>query len=456
MKRPALVALVALAALAITVAWGAQQRGNLVRMQNLLNDEYQRSFYSTLTHVQNLEVLLGKALVGRGGSEEADLLAETCQEAALAQEGLTQLPTGQPIVARTSMFLNQTGDFTNALLRQVATGRQLSEAQWETLLDLHQQAGTLNTGLRNIERIVEEGGARLWELGPVLRVRRGALGTAPAPLMDNQLAQLDREVERFPTLVYDGAFSEHLDRRKPRAASGAPVTGEEARERALAAVDRDSDQLASRLIETTKGRIPSFRVEIADRRDRSGSRILVDVARRGGQVVWMLDTAGPGGSSITISEARRKAEEYLKRQRKLVDVATVASEMQSEGAVTFDLAPRQDGVILYTDLIKVTVDLEEGRVTGLNALNWMMNHQSRELPAPVLSAAEAARGLHPRFKIADNRLALIPIAGGREVLAWQIRGETAGNTYLVFVNAENGNREQIFQVVETPEGILTI
>jgi|Deesub1362A_J573_1020465.scaffolds.fasta_scaffold00215_48 germination protein YpeB len=454
MRRPILVALVA--ALAVVSAWGLEQRNARVHLENLLNSEYQRSFYNTLAQVQSLEVLLGKVLVGGGGAEDADLLARTWQEAALAQRDLTQLPVQPEILARTSKFLNQTAEFTNLLLRQVSTGRPLTDEQWETLRQLQQQAGRLNTQLRVVERNVEADGVRPWELGRELRVRRGALGALPPRPVDNELEQLNREVERFPTLVYDGAFSDQLDRRVPRAASGPPITAAEARKRALAAVDLPDRELTARVIATTRGRIPSYRVKINDRRARgTEAPILVDVARRGGEVVWMLDTGTPGPPKLSIGEARKKAERYLEKRGR-GDVEVVSSERQAGGTVTFNCVPRQNGVLLYTDVVKVTVALEDGRVTGLNAADYVMSHHARELPPPALNAEEAARGLNPRFRIENARLALIPTESGGEVLAWQLRGEVAGNTYLVFVNAQNGNREKILQVVETPEGTLTI
>lgn len=140
-------------------------------------------------------MLLGKALIGGSGPEDADLLAQAWREATLAQRDLTQLPVRPEIVGRTSKFLNQVGEFTNVLLRQVSAGEPLTGEQWETLRRLHQEAGTLNTQLRNVERNVEAAGARLWELGREFRATRGALGATPSRPLDPELEQLNREVE---------------------------------------------------------------------------------------------------------------------------------------------------------------------------------------------------------------------------------------------------------------------
>ncbi len=206
---------------------------------------------------------------------------------------------------------------------------------------------------------------------------------------------------------------------------------------------------------TTRGRIPSYRVEITERNGRNGDRFLVDVARRGGEVVWMLDTRTPGPPAVSVAEARRTAQAYLNRLGR-PDMEAVSSERQGRGTVLFTFAPRQEDVLLYTDMIKVTVALDEGRVSGLNAIDYVMYHQPRELPAPAISAAAACRGLNPDFVVRSARLVLIPTTGGGEALAWELRGERAGNQYLVYVNAEDGRRENILQVVETAEGTLTI
>ncbi|MEW6540331.1 MAG: germination protein YpeB [Bacillota bacterium] len=455
MKRPILVALVSLAVLAVISAWAFEQWSARRHFENLLNAEYQRSFFDTVLNVRSLEVLLGKALVGDGGPQDAGLLGETWQEAVLAQRDLSRLPVQPAVIGRTSQFLNQVGEFTNLLMRQTAAGRPPSPDQWNTLEELHRQAGILNTQLQAVQRRVEADGARYWEIAPELRAHRGALRPAPPDPANNELETVNREMEQFPTLVYDGAFSEHMDRRVPRAATGAPTSETEARERALAVVDRPRTQLAARVTGTTKGRIPSYRVEVTERNGRNGDRFLVDVARRGGEVVWMLDTRTPGTPTVSVAEARRRAQAYLNRLGR-PDMEAVSSEQQGRGTVLFTFAPRQEGVLLYTDMIKVTVALDEGRVSGLNAIDYVMYHQPRELPAPAISAAAARRGLNPDFAVRSARLVLIPTTGGGEALAWELRGERVGNQYLVYVNAEDGRREKILQVVETEDGTLTI
>ncbi|MDP3049832.1 MAG: germination protein YpeB, partial [Eubacteriales bacterium] len=98
----------------VSFAWGLDQSRTRVQMENFLNNEYQRSFYDTLSQVRGLEVLLGKSLAVCGDSEDTRLFAEIYQQALAAQSNLTRLPVEGIAVARTTKFLNQVGDFSSS------------------------------------------------------------------------------------------------------------------------------------------------------------------------------------------------------------------------------------------------------------------------------------------------------------------------------------------------------
>ena len=52
------------------------------------------------------------------------------------------------------------------------------------------------------------------------------------------------------------------------------------------------------------------------------------------------------------------------------------------GAVVFNYAATQNGVVLYADLVKVTVDRNTKTVIGLDAQNYLFSHRTRELSPP--------------------------------------------------------------------------
>ena len=85
-----------------------------------------------------------------------------------------------------------------------------------------------------------------------------------------------------------------------------------------------------------------------------------------------------------------------------------------------------------------------------------MNHCERELSAPALTVDEAKERISTELEVSATKLALVPKDSMREVLCYEFKGAFAGKNFLVYVNAENGREEEIFILLESEEGILTV
>lgn len=76
------------------------------------------------------------------------------------------------------------------------------------------------------------------------------------------------------------------------------------------------------------------------------------------------------------------------------------------GDAVINYACVQDGVLLYSDLIKVWVNVQSGEVTGIEATNYYMSHLPRELPAPTVTQEQAAYCLSTAVQVESVRMAL--------------------------------------------------
>jgi len=129
---------------------------------------------------------------------------------------------------------------------------------------------------------------------------------------------------------------------------------------------------------------------------------------------------------------------------------------QGAGMVIFNFAATQNGVILYTDQIKVTVALDNGQILGIEATDYLMTHHQRVIAKPSLTLAQARGKLSPHLtRINSGRLTLIPKETANEVLAYEFRGELNQDTFLIYINASNGKEEQVLRLVRNKEGILS-
>ncbi|WP_027717977.1 germination protein YpeB [Desulfovirgula thermocuniculi] len=429
--------------------WGYQQSLARQRLTTVLNNKYYRSFYDLLENVQNLEVLLSKSLVAGGQGTKSRLLMDLWQRANAAQASLNQLPVGDALTGRTAKFLTQVGDYAYALLLQISQGKEVTESQWQTLQALYQQARDLNGDLAELEARLAGGKLVLSELA-----REGGrlLGRKGPQLASGDFQAIEKRMSRFPTLIYDGPFSDHLEKREPRGLSGGSISAEEAGRRAREFV-RGGDYEVARVGEVG-GKIPSYLVELKPKVGRAHG-VTVAVTKQGGHLNWLTAARAVGAPALSIEQARQKARDYL-ASLGYRDLVPVYFERQN-ATVVVNFAATQEGVILYPDQIKVAVGLDNGEILGIEASGYLMNHRPRHLPRPQLSATEARQRLNPRLQeVRGGRLVLIPLGIDKEKLAYEFAGRLDRDLFLVYINAADGREEQILRVVHNPEGVLTL
>ena len=121
------------------------------------------------------------------------------------------------------------------------------------------------------------------------------------------------------------------------------------------------------------------------------------------------------------------------------------------GMATLSYASVQDGVILYPDLIKVQVRMDNLHVVGLEARHYLTSHTQRADLRPSVSEEEARGALSDRLTNVTGRLCVIP-QNGREYLCWEFTGDYHDNTYFVYIDALTGKQRDIQLLVQTSLG----
>jgi len=440
--------------LGATGYWGYNQFTVRKQLETALSNKYYRSFYDTLNNMQNMEVLLSKLLIAQAPQQDIKLLTEIWQRANAAQANLNQLPLSNINMGRTSKFLTQVGDYSFTLSNKVSAGQKKNSKDWETIKSLYKSASTLNTDLQDIEKQIASG--KLY-LGELTRQTGRVLQKKGPGLASNNFQTVEKHSQEIPALIYDGPFSDHLKKSRPLGLTGANITADQARKRALDFFDRRYPQgnYVVEKVNLNKGKVRTYDVNIVSRLPKSDERATVSVSETGGHIVWYTNSRRIGKAGISIEQAREKAKQFLARQ----GYRNILSTYYEQGGdvVIFNFAPLQNGVVLYPDQIKVTVALDNGQILGTEAMSYLMNHHQRDLPRPRLTAAKAKANLSPHLKnITGGHLVLIPVGTNKEQLTYEFRGKMDNDTFLVYINALDGKEEQVLRLVRSQEGILTL
>lgn len=435
--------------------WGYRQHNDKQVLQTALNNNYQRAFYSLADHVQNMEVLLGKSLVATGPGSNEELFEDIWQRSNRALDNLTQLPVSDALLGRTAKFITQLGDYARMLAEQTAGGRPVTPEQWNTLNRLYEQASVLNRELGKIHSEVADGSYNFYELAASGQRRLGRQGRE---LAGAGFQTIDKEMQGYPTLIYDGPFSDHLERGKARGVTGDKISTSRARSVALRYYDRKGAQnVIAQVTGEVEGNIPAYRVEIVQRRGGTvvGDPTVADVSKQGGHLIWMLTPRRVTSTRLDLEQGRSRAEDYLKKHG--YDNMRLSYHQRNDNTVTFNYVLMQNGVIIYPDLIKVTVALDNGQVVGMDARGYLMSHRQRRLPEPKLTEQEARALVSDRLSLqGQGRLVLIPLEVDKEKLTWEFKGEMRGDTYLVYINALDGKEEKVLRLINSGNGTLTM
>ena len=130
--------------------------------------------------------------------------------------------------------------------------------------------------------------------------------------------------------------------------------------------------------------------------------------------------------------------------------------LKQDGIVTINYAYTQNDVVMYPDLIKLKIALDNGEVLGIETTGYLNSHQERSLATPKISIEEAKKNLNKNLEIISEGLAVIPTEWKTEIQCYEFKGKVDDTEFLVYINSENGREEDILVIINTPNGTLTM
>ena len=157
---------------------------------------------------------------------------------------------------------------------------------------------------------------------------------------------------------------------------------------------------------------------------------------------------------ISQEEAGNKAKEFL--DNKGFPNMKETYYLKQEGIVTINYAYMQDNVIMYPDLIKVKVALDNGEVLGIETTGYLNNHTERDISNVKITEEQAKENLNKNLEIVSSGMAVIPTEWETEILCYEFKGKVEDKEFLVYINAENGREEDILIITNTPNGTLAM
>lgn len=407
---------------------------------------YNMAFYEVVDYVQNVEVFLAKSLITNSPESSAESLTNVWREANLALGYLTQLPISSHEIENTSKFLNQVSDYSYSLYRKNLNDQELTDDDMKNLKDLHQYSIELENTLNQLSLDINDGRISWGELADK---GKAAFAQQVSNISQDSFDNLEQNFHEYSGLIYDGAFSEHITRKEKVGLTGENISEDKAKEIASSVFNNENiKEITS--YGKSEGDITAFNFGITF---NDNSVATVSISEKGGHVIYMDKNREVTAEVLSQEEADKKAKEYL--EQKGFKNMKETYYLKQSGIVTINYAYVQDDVIMYPDLIKVKVALDDGEILGIETTGYLNSHTDRKLEKPQVTVEEAGESLNKDLKIESKQLAVIPTEWKTEVLCWEFEGNIDGLDFIVYVNAKTGKEEDILIITNTPNGTLT-
>ncbi len=412
--------------LALTAAYGLGAERRARAAQEKLGEIYEGAVLSAMRQMDDMELLLSKALLSEDAGQCAQYLSQVSAGAAQAQQSLTLLPLAHDAAARAVKLANQLSDYARTLI-EAGTLTEEDARQLETLTAACAQYT-----------------AALYQARDSLARQAGE--TAAPAASEEETKSYDTAVS-YPTLIYDGPFSDARETGPALALGEQEITREEARQIAREFVGTERVRALQDGADMG-GNIPCYGVTAA----LEDVTLELAVSKRGGKVLWMAPDAANFTPEKSLEECREEALLFLE-SRGYADMRPTYFQVY-EGVAVISFAATQGETLLYPDLVKVQLRMDKAEVVGLEARHYLQNHTARGPLLPLLTPEEAQGAVSARLTISGRQLCLIPTQAG-ERLCYEFQGTYGGASYLCYINAETGKQEELLKIVESSAGLET-
>ncbi len=397
---------------------------------------YQKNFYDLVESVNNSEIKLSKLINSSTPSYQRKLLIEVSQNSTTAETSIASLPLSQSDINDNVRMINQISGYTSTLAEKLAKGGTMTSEELKTLQDIYDNILTMKQELNKFARKMQANGYSILNNSLDLNSEDSDFST--------QLSHIHDVNIEYPTMIYDGPFSDSVVNAKIKGLTGSKISKQEAQEvvsshfKNVVSIDFEGD---------TKGRFDTYNFRI---KNSDEEMIYVQVSQIGGHILTASGSGKAGKETLLEEDASAIALDFAKANN--IENPQIVWQDTIENDTYFNIAPMQGNVVLYPDLVKIKVDLTSGTVVGYDATTYFTNHTARSLESATASK-DAARGKIPTsLTIVAERTVLAPLDYNREVLCYEFECVNSEDTFYFYINASTGEEENILKVIKTDDG----
>ncbi len=439
------IVIILLAAIAVAIGYYAFRTNE--SYATLQTNDYNEAFGNLVNYMNSVESLLAKSMISKSPEHSAETLTEVWRDSNLALVYLTGIPMNTEELSQTAKFLNQVSDYSYSLSRKNIKNEELSDEDFENLKALHRYSMQLEETLNQLSDELYAGTIQWDDL-----TKQNSLEYAQAVDNVSVFSNIDSNLKQYEGLIYDGAYSDHINKADKVGLIGDDISEQEANQKVKDFFGEDKIESIEFNQFLQNADIPAydFSVKLKGQENKAN----IEIAQKGGWVVEIQNNRQVSEEKLSQEEVNEIGKKFL--AEKGFDNMKETYFTKLENIVTVNYAYEYDGIVVYPDLIKVKLALDNGEVLGIETDGYLNSHTSREFNEVQVTIDEARENLNQDLVILDEGMAIIPTEWKTEILCYEFKGKVEDREFLVYINCETGEEEDILVILDTPGGTLTV
>lgn len=391
-------------------------------------------------NLDSITVNLQKSLYTNSETMLSHYGTELSRNASCAKVSLGSLTEENLFSEEIYKFLSQVGAYTLALDKKLQSQKELSAKEREGLQKLYDYAVSISENLGALRDGYYDNTISFEKLSSTLKSTSEEL----PELFSDKLNDAEQSFADYPTLLYDGPFADSLLKTKSAfLESKDEISEEKAKQIAAEILDCRENQL--RRDSDEQSGIDLFCFSLGER--------AIAVTKKGGYLCYLTNPYYSSEAEISEKAAIKVAKDFLAS----LGYKNMKESYYSDydGVCTVNFAYSEDGVVYYSDLIKVSIALDSAKAVAVDARGFLMNHTERSLPEVKVRLNKAKKNLSQSLTVLGTQTALIPTEDGKEKLCHELHcKDTSGQEVLVYTDVQTGQEDDIKILLYSDEGTL--
>lgn len=396
-----------------------------------------RSIGDLRTCIESIKNTLLKGIYSSSSQMLNASSVKLASETSAARQALQNISAPSELLGRIYTYLAQVADFSDSLAIRSGSGGEITKKDTETLYSFIDYAEGIGTELGLLLSETSQGN---------IEGKENVDDPSFTESIGNTISTIDQSFSEYPTLVYDGPFSDHIMNKEALYIKGLPeVSVNEALKTAEALLGFSEDELTRN--EDNEGNMPAYNF--------SKGETFVSITKNGGIPIYMMKDKGTPDINLSADEAEKKALEFLDKTG-FKSLKKTYYEI-SDGICYINYAYTDNGVVYYPDLVKIGVCLEKGDVVSFDSRGYLVNHTQRIFGEVQITEAEAEKKL-PAGAIKESvRMTVIPLRSTEEKLCYEFscKGQRDENL-LIYIDATTGEEVSVLILLINENGTLSM